>query len=100
MQKIVLLRYLTQRYQHVDISKLRYLTQIFRVLPDAKPKICVTPNANLRNSQWNIGGVGAPGVGAGVGHVHFKFFVLISFAFGGQRKPSFQCNMGFTDSKE
>ena len=29
-----------------------------------------------------------------VGHVHFKFFVLISFAFGGQRKPSFQWNMG------
>ena len=36
----------------------------------------------------------APGVGAGVGHVHFKFFVLISFAFGSQRKPSFQWNMG------
>ena len=33
-----------------------------------------TPDA----SQWNIGGVGAPGVGAGVGHVHFKFCVLIS----------------------
>ena len=32
-----------------------------RVLPDA--------------SQWNIGGVGPSGVGAGVGHVHFIFFV-------------------------
>ena len=34
---------------------------IRRVLPDA--------------SQWNIGGVGPSGVGAGVGHVHFIFFV-------------------------
>ena len=47
------------------------------------------------NSQWNIGGVGPSGVGAGVGHVHFMFFVLISFAFCSQRKPSFQWNMGF-----
>ena len=36
-----------------------------------------------------------PGVGAGVGHVHFMFFVLISFAFCSQRKPSFRWNMGF-----
>ena len=35
-----------------------------------------------------------PGVGAGVGHVHFMFFVLISFAFCSQRKPSFRWNMG------
>ena len=34
--------------------------------------------------------------GAGVGHVHFMFFVLISFAFGSQSEPSFQWNMGFT----
>ena len=46
-------------------------------------------------SQWNIGGVGPSGVGTGVGHVHFLFFVLISFAFCSQRKPSFQWNMGF-----
>ena len=43
----------------------------FCITPDAKPKICVTPDA----SQWNIGGVGPSGVGAGVGHVHFMFFV-------------------------
>ena len=30
-----------------------------------------TPDA----SQWNIDGVGPSGVGAGVGHVHFIFFV-------------------------
>ena len=50
-----------------------------------------TPDA----SQWNIGGVGPFGVGAGVGHVHSMFFVLISFAFCSQREPSFQWNMGF-----
>ena len=48
----------------------------------------------LDASQWNIGGVGTFGVGAGVGHVHFMFFVLISFAFCSQREPSFQWNMG------
>ena len=49
------------------------------------------PNA----SRWNIGRVGSPRVGARVGHVHFMFFVLISFALDSQRKPSFQWNMGF-----
>ena len=62
------------------------------VTSDAKPKICVTPDA----SQWNIGGVRSSGIGAGVGHVHFRFFVSISFAFGSQRKRSFQWNMGLT----
>ena len=32
-----------------------------------------------------------------VGHVHLMFFVLISFAFGGQRKPSIQWNMGLRE---
>ena len=32
-------------------------------------------NANLAY-QWNIGGVGPSGVGAGVGHVHFMFFCV------------------------
>ena len=44
------------------------------VTPDAKPKIGVTPDASL----WNIGGVGPSGIGAGVGHVHFRLFVSIS----------------------
>ena len=60
-------------------------------IPDANPKICVTPEA----SQWNIGGVGPSGVGAGVGHVHFMLFMSISFASGTQRKLIFQWNMGF-----
>ena len=35
-----------------------------------------TPDA----SQWNIGGVGPSGIGAGVGYVHFMLFMSISFA--------------------
>ena len=67
-------------------------------------KICVTPTPNLKfalpptptpdASQWNIGGVGPSGIGAGVGHVYFRLFVSRSFAFGSQRKRSFQWNMG------
>ena len=58
-----------------------------------KLALALTPTPDA--SQWNIGGVGPSGVGAGVGHVHFMFFVLISFAFSSQRKPGFQRNMGF-----
>ena len=47
------------------------------------------------NSQWNIGGVGPSGVGAGVRHVHFMLFMSILFASGTQRKPVFWWNMGF-----
>ena len=62
----------------------RYLTLKFALPPTP------TPDA----SQWNIGGVGPSGIGAGIGHVHFRFVVSISFAFGSQRKRSFQWNMG------
>ena len=36
-----------------------------------------------------------PTQNSGVDHVHFMFFVLISFVLGSRRKPSFQWNMGF-----
>ena len=85
-QKVVLLRHLTQGYQHVGI---------FWPIPDANPKICVTPDANPRRQSVEYRWRWASGVGAGVGHVHFMFFVLISFAFCSQRKPSFRWNMGF-----
>ena len=49
-----------------------------------------SPNA----SQWNIGCVGSPMQKSCVGHVHFMFFVLISFAFGTQHKPSFAVEYG------
>ena len=62
------------------------------ITPNANTDICITPNA----SRWNIGGVWSPMRGAGVGHVHFMFFVLISFVLGSQREPSFQWNVGFT----
>ena len=48
-------------YQHVGIF-WRYLTLKFPLSPTQ------TPDA----SQWNIGDVGPSGVGAGVGHVHFR----------------------------
>ena len=51
-----------------------------------------TTNAN----QWNIGFVGYPMQNFRIGYVYFIFLVSISFAFGGQRKPSFQWNMGLT----
>ena len=47
-------------------------------------KICITPTPTPNASRWNIGGVASPM--RGVGHVHFMFFVLISFALGTQRK--------------
>ena len=50
--------------------------------PNAKP---CGPNA----SQWNIGRVGSPDIGARVGHVHFMLFVSISFGFGSKREREF-----------
>ena len=58
--------------------------------PNAKDSTFALPNARNTNmlvslvfyptptpdaSQWNIGGVGPSDIGAGVGHVHFIFFV-------------------------
>ena len=56
--------------------------------------LCLPPTPNPDASQWNIGCVGSLALGLCVGHVHFIFFVLISFALGSQRKCSFQWNMG------
>ena len=39
--------------------------------PNLKFALPLTPNPDA--SQWNIGGVGPSGVGAGVGHVHLIF---------------------------
>ena len=61
------------------------------ITPDAKPKICVIPPTQTSNgSQWNVGCVGSPGIGARVGHVRLMLFVSISFALGSQRKRGFQ----------
>ena len=46
--------------------------------------------------QWNIGSVGLQTQNSCVGPVHLMLFMSISFAFGSQRKRSFQWNMGFS----
>ena len=57
-------------------------------------KFAFPPTQNPNTTQWNIGCVGSLALGVCVGHVHFIFFVLISFALGSRRKRSFQWNMG------
>ena len=49
------------------------------ITPNATPKICFPPTRTPNKSQWNMGCIGSPGVGARVGHVHFMLFVSISF---------------------
>ena len=63
----------------------------FALPPTPNLKFALPPIPTPDASQWNIGGVRA-----GVGHVHFRLFVSISFAFGSQRKHSFQWNMGLS----
>ena len=46
-----------------------------RIYPTPNLKFVLAPTPTPDTSQWNIGGVGPSGVGAGVGHVHFIFFV-------------------------
>ena len=48
-------------------------------------KVAFYPTPTPDTSQWNIGGVGPSGIGAGVGHVHFMLFMSISFASGTHR---------------
>ena len=67
-------RILRWRYQHVGIF-WRDLTLKFASPPTPNLKFALPPTATPEASQWNIGGVGPSGVGAGVGHVHFIFFV-------------------------
>ena len=79
------------RYQHVGI----FWHYPRRQSPTPMLKFALLPTPTPDASQWNIGGVGPSGVGAGVGHVHFMLFMSISFASGTQRKLVFQWNMGF-----
>ena len=68
----------------------------FAFNPTRNLKFAFYPTRNPHASQWNIGYVGSLVLGLCVGHVHFIFFVFISFALGSRRKRSFQWNMGFT----
>ena len=60
----------------------RWVTHIFRVLPDAKPKSCVLPDAKYKRKPVEYGLRWVPTQNSGVGHVRFTFFVLITFALG------------------
>ena len=88
-------RFLRWRYQHVGIF-WRYLTLKFAFSPTPDLKFAFPPTPTPDASQWNIGCVGSLALGLCVGHVHFIFFVLISFASDTRRKPVFQWNMGYT----
>ena len=63
-------RILHGRYQHVGIFWRYPLTPI----PDANPKICVTPDANPRRQSVEYRCSGYPTQNFRVGHVHFMFF--------------------------
>ena len=67
-----------------------------RTQPDAKPKICVLLDTKPKRKPVEYRLRLVPMQNSGVGHVHFMFFVLISFALGSQRKQKFQWNMGLT----
>ena len=67
---------------------------------NAKPKICVLPDAKPKRKPVEYRLRWVPTQNSGVGHVHFMVFVLISFALGSHREPSFQWNMGLTCQKK
>ena len=69
---------------------LKTLKNVFPPTPNLK--FSLPPTRTPKTSQWNIGCIWSPTQNVRVGNVHFIFWVLISF--GGQRKPSFQWNMG------
>ena len=54
----------------------------FAFPPTQNIKFAFPPTQNPNASQCNIGCVGSLALGLCVGHVHFIFFVLISFALG------------------
>ena len=68
---------------------------VFVLPPMPTLKFALPPTQNPNVSRWNIGGVGCPTRGAGVGHVDFMLFVSILLLLVTQCEPSFQWNMGF-----
>ena len=67
---------------------------IICVLAHAKPKICVLADAKPKRKPVEYRLRWVPTQNSGVDHVHFMFFVLISFVLGSRHKRSFQWNMG------
>ena len=79
----------TQRFCVTYTNICWFLKTLKFALPQTRNiKFAFVPTQTLNANQWNIGCFGSPTNNVCVGHVHFMFFVLISFAFGGQRKPS------------
>ena len=84
-----------RHYFALGIPTCWYLKMLkFAFSPTQNIKFAFPQTRNPNASQWNIGCVGSLALGLCVGHVHFIFFVLISFALGSRRKRSFQWNMG------
>ena len=75
---------------------LYWVTHTFRILPDAKPKSCVLPNAKPKRMPVEYRLRWVPGVGSLCWGCTFHIFVLISFEVGSRRKRIFQWNMGFS----
>ena len=59
-------------------------TQKFALPPTPNLKFALPPMRNPNASQWNIGCIGSQTQISRVGHVHFIFFVSISFTLGSQ----------------
>ena len=57
------------------------------VLPDAKPKFCILPHAKPKRKPVEYRLRWVPMQNSGVGHIHFMFFVYISFTFGANANP-------------
>ena len=67
----------------------------FALPPTRNIQFALPPMQNPNAGQWNIGCIGSPTQNFHIGHVHFRLFVLISFALGTQREPSLQWNMRY-----
>ena len=72
-----------------------YLNMLKFALPPTRMlKFALPPTPTPNVSQWNIVALGTQ-CNIFTLAMYISFFVLISFAFGSQHKPSFQWNMGF-----
>ena len=65
-------------------------------IPDANPKICVTPDAKPRRQSVEYSWRWVPTQNAGVGHVYFFFFCVDFICVCTQREPNFRWNMGLS----
>ena len=90
-------RWLTPPMPYFRLGDTNMLVSENAKTPDAKPKICVLPDAKPKRKPVEYRLRWVPTQNSGVGHVHFMFFVLISLAT--QREPSSQWNMGLKGTR-